>query len=67
MPPTCALDAECEDIAEDEELGEPIDADGRGGFCVRGGDDAAESHVYGSGEEGWRHEDEDGLEDVGGQ
>jgi len=28
-------------------------------------DDAAEQHVDGRGEEGWRHEEQDALQDVG--
>ncbi len=59
------LDEECEDVTEDETLRQPGHADDRVRFCVRSAYDSAESHVDRCGEEGWRDEDEEGLNDVG--
>lgn len=59
------MDAEGEDVAGDEEFGEPVGSNDGVGFRVCGTDDAAESHVDCCCEEGGRDEDEEGLEDVG--
>lgn len=60
------LHEEAEDVARDEELGEPVGADDRVGCGVGAEDEAAEDHVDGCGEEDWCDEDENGLDDVWG-
>lgn len=61
------LDEEAEDVAEDEDAGEPVEADERELGAVDGPDDAAQRHVEGRGKEDRTQEEEDGLQDVGDQ
>lgn len=60
------LHEEGDDVAADEDAGQPGAADGAERLGARGGDDAREDHVHGRGEEGGRDEDEEGLDDEGG-
>lgn len=59
------MDHEAEDVAEDEDLGQPADRDDAGALGLDGADDAAERHVEGGREEDGGEEDEEGLDDVG--
>ena len=59
------LDEETEDVACDEDLGDPGGAHEGVGGGVGAEDEAAEDHVDGGGEEDGGDEDEDGLDDVG--
>lgn len=60
------LGEEGRDVAEDEELGEPRGPDDAApGARGEPGDEAAEDHVDGRGDEGRRDQEEDGLDDVG--
>lgn len=61
---TACLHEEGEDVAADEDLGQPGSADEERFFAVDHEDDAAELHVYRRGEEGRGDEDEGRLDDV---
>lgn len=64
---TSGLGEEGNDIARDEDLGEPLRADQGAALAVRQADDAAQHHVDGCGEQGWRDEEEQGLHYVRSQ
>jgi hypothetical protein len=59
------MDIQAEDVAANEDLGQPVDSYQRvfGRVCAE--DEATEDHIDGSCEEDGRQEDECGLDDVG--
>ena len=61
---TAALHAKGEDVAQDEDLGEPVGPDDGVLRGVEAGGEAPEDHVDGGGEERGAEEEEERLDDV---